>query len=174
VLAVLSHALLFFLIWQRQLHWQRSAEEMSKGPSAVSSNATTGADLNPPPPQLRPRRIASADAPLLAHEELLTLEGDGEADISALADLTRTYLEQPFTNERDSLGFNDDLARVLTDREVLGEAAIPAGHPALRDGQLIDRWGTPWFVHPLSSDLIQLRSAGPDCRLFTGDDLVSR
>lgn len=126
------------------------------------------------PPQLRPRRVASADAPLLAHEELLTLEGDGAADISALADLTRAYLEKPAGSDRDSLGFNEDLSRALTDREVLGEAAIPAGHPVLRDGQLIDRWGTPWHVHPLASDLIELRSAGPDRRLFTDDDLVAQ
>ena len=110
---------------------------------------------------------------MLAHEELLTLEGDGAADISALADLTRTYLEQPSASERDPIGFNEDLARALTKKDVLGEAAIPDGHPVLRNGQLIDRWGSPWHVHPLASDLIQLRSAGPDRKLFTADDLVA-
>ena len=66
-----------------------------------------------------------------------------------------------------------DLARALADPDLMGEAALPPTHPVLRDGRLVDRWGSPWLVHPLSSDVIQLRSAGPDRRLFTADDLVA-
>ncbi len=127
----------------------------------------------PPPPKLRPRRVATPEAPLLAHEELLTLEGDAATDLSALADLTRAYLERPADPARPPLGFNEDLARALSDPENLGPSALPADHPALRAGQLIDRWGTPWQIHPLAFNLIQLRSAGPDRRLYTEDDLVS-
>ena len=140
---------------------------------SASAPAAVEPEAPPPPPRLQSRRVASAEKPLLAHEELLTVEGDGAADISALADITRTYLQQPGGEGRDPLGFNEDLARALTNRDVLGEAAIPTGHPALRDGQLIDRWGTPWHVHPLAGDLIELRSAGPDRKLFTADDLVA-
>jgi hypothetical protein len=127
----------------------------------------------PAPPPLRPRRIATPESPLLAYEELLTLEGTAATDLSALADLTKTYLERPVYPSRAPLGFNEDLARALTDREALGDSAIPPNHPILRDGQLIDRWGTPWQIHPLAADVIQLRSAGPDRKLYTADDLVS-
>lgn len=154
------------LLWFGKRHGRDSV-------AGVSAGAEFAPGVVAPPPQLRPRRVASAEQPLLAHEELLTLEGDGAADISALADLTRAYLEQPDGAGRETVGFNEDLARALTNRDVLGEAAIPAGHPILRDGQLIDRWGTPWHVHPLASDRIQLRSAGPDRKLFTPDDLVT-
>jgi hypothetical protein len=143
-------------------------------PPPPPAPTTVFAEPAPPaPPTLRPRRVATPEAPLLAHEELLTLEGDAAADLSALADLTRAYLERPADPTRPPLGFNEDLARALTDPDALGESAIPPDHPALRDGQLIDRWGTPWHVHPLASDVIELRSAGPDLRLYTSDDLVS-
>lgn len=131
------------------------------------------APVAPAPPPLRPRRVATPESPLLAHEELLTLEGTPVTDLSALADLTKTYLERPADPSRAPLGFNEDLARALTDRDALGDSAIPPNHPILRDGQLIDRWGTPWQVHPLASDVIQLRSAGPDRKLYTPDDLVT-
>jgi hypothetical protein len=43
---------------------------------------------------------------------------------------------------------------------------------ALRDGQIIDRWGSPYWFHPVAANLTEIRSAGPDRQLFTGDDLV--
>lgn len=135
--------------------------------------APPAAPAAPAPPILQARRLATPESPLLAYEELLTLEGTAATDLSALADLTKTYLERPASPSRPPLGFNEDLARALTDREALGDSAIPPNHPILRDGQLIDRWGTPWQVHPLSADAIQLRSAGPDRKLYTPDDLVT-
>ncbi|MDD5199193.1 MAG: hypothetical protein PHC88_05265 [Terrimicrobiaceae bacterium] len=38
-------------------------------------------------------------------------------------------------------------------------------------GELLDRWGTPYFFHKLSHDLIDLRSAGPDRKFWTRDDI---
>jgi hypothetical protein len=134
---------------------------------------TLTAPAPPASPPLRHRRVATPESPLLAHEELLTLEGTAANDLSALADLTKTYLERPADPARPPLGFNEDLARALTDQDALGDSAIPRNHPILRDGQLIDRWGTPWQVQPLASDVIQLRSAGPDRKLYTPDDLVT-
>lgn len=147
----------------------RSPPPPAPPPAPVSRLTET---TPPPPPQLRARRVATPEAPLLSHEELLTLDGDAATDLSALADLTRAYLERPADPARPPLGFNEDLARALSDPENLGPSALPADHPAIRAGQLIDRWGTPWQIHPLASNLIQLRSAGPDRRLYTQDDLV--
>jgi hypothetical protein len=38
-------------------------------------------------------------------------------------------------------------------------------------GELLDRWGTPYFFHKLTRDVIDLRSAGPDHKLWTKDDI---
>lgn len=42
------------------------------------------------------------------------------------------------------------------------------------NGELIDPWGTPFFFHQLSGSLTEIRSAGPDRKMWTSDDLVTR
>jgi hypothetical protein len=39
-------------------------------------------------------------------------------------------------------------------------------------GELVDAWGTPFFFHQLSGKETEIRSAGPDRRMWTGDDLL--
>lgn len=124
------------------------------------------------PPVLLPARAATPENPLHSWERLLVSDGSPREDLAALADLTNNYLQAVPSARRPALGFNEDLARALADRDTLGDAALPATHPALVNGQLVDRWGTPWQIHPLSADVIQLRSAGADRRLYTSDDLV--
>jgi hypothetical protein len=108
-----------------------------------------------------------------AWRRLLAADGSPREDLATLQDLVATLLQAVPPARRPPLGFDTDLARALADPALLGDAALPPTHPALRAGRLIDRWGNPWLVHPLSGDLIQLRSAGPDGRLFTPDDLVA-
>jgi hypothetical protein len=42
------------------------------------------------------------------------------------------------------------------------------------NGELIDRWGTPYFFHQLSRDQMEIRSAGADKVMWTDDDAVAR
>jgi hypothetical protein len=39
-------------------------------------------------------------------------------------------------------------------------------------GELIDAWGSPFFFHQLAADEMEVHSAGPDRKMWTGDDLV--
>jgi hypothetical protein len=124
------------------------------------------------PPALLAARVGTADHPLQSWERLLAVDGTPSEDLAALAGITTNYLQSVPPLRRPPLGFNEDFARALVDRDALGEAALPANHPALVAGKLVDRWGRPWQVHPLSADIIQLRSAGPDGHLYTADDLA--
>ncbi len=137
-------------------------------PTAPSEAFAPGA-----PPRLLPPRQADPDRPALAWERLLAADGSPAEDLAALNDLVVGYLHAGGgAVGRRGIGFNEDLVPALTDSAALGDAALPADHPAIRDGKLIDRWGTLWQVHPLAADKIELRSAGPDRRLYTADDLV--
>ena len=40
------------------------------------------------------------------------------------------------------------------------------------NGELLDRWDSPLFFHRESSRTTTFRSAGPDRRLWTDDDVV--
>lgn len=41
-------------------------------------------------------------------------------------------------------------------------------------GELVDPWGTPYFFHQLSGAEMEIHSAGPDKKMWTSDDLVTR
>lgn len=49
---------------------------------------------------------------------------------------------------------------------------FPSNHPAINsDGELLDRWGTPYFFHALSGTEMEIFSAGPDKEFSTSDDV---
>ena len=48
------------------------------------------------------------------------------------------------------------------------------GNRVNANGELVDVWGTPYFFHQLSANEMEIRSAGPDRVMYTGDDLVIR
>ncbi|MFL6541769.1 MAG: hypothetical protein ACJ8I9_01250 [Chthoniobacterales bacterium] len=50
----------------------------------------------------------------------------------------------------------------------------PEGIKLNDKGELIDRWGTPYFFHQLSRDHMEIRSAGADRIMWTEDDPVVR
>ena len=42
------------------------------------------------------------------------------------------------------------------------------------NGELVDAWGTPFFFHQLSAQVMEIHSAGPDRKMWTSDDSVAR
>jgi hypothetical protein len=50
----------------------------------------------------------------------------------------------------------------------------PQGQSINERGELVDRWGTPYFFHQLSKDEMEIRSAGPDRKMWTTDDVVMK
>jgi hypothetical protein len=50
----------------------------------------------------------------------------------------------------------------------------PDGETVNANGELVDHWGTPYFFHQLSADHMEIRSAGPDQKMWTTDDVVRK
>lgn len=70
------------------------------------------------------------------------------------------------------LSANEDWAALLRGQNAAHERFLPDISIALNArGQLIDRWGTPLFFHSLGTRRYELRSAGPDQKLWTDDDI---
>jgi hypothetical protein len=139
-------------------------------PHARDAPSAHGAP-QPPAPKLLRIREATPDAPIQSWERLLVEDGTPAEDRTALQDIVSNYLQSAPHSTRPPLGTNGEITRALMDRDALGESAIPASHPAIVSGELVDRWGSPWFFHQVSADLIEVRSAGADRKLFTEDDL---
>jgi len=70
------------------------------------------------------------------------------------------------------LSANEDWADFFRGKNSAHERFLPDQHIALNSkGQLIDRWGTPLFFHALGGGRFEIRSAGPDRKLWTDDDI---
>lgn len=70
------------------------------------------------------------------------------------------------------LSANEDWAAAFRGMNPAHERFLPDQSIALNaQGQLVDRWGSPLFFHALGEKRFELRSAGPDKKLWTADDL---
>jgi hypothetical protein len=69
---------------------------------------------------------------------------------------------------------NDEIVRRLQGENPLGIAVLPKSHPSISaQGELLDRWGTPYRFHPDSAWSMTVRSAGPDGKMWSNDDIIS-
>ena len=70
------------------------------------------------------------------------------------------------------LGANEEIAVALRGKNRARLRSLPDSHRAFNaTGQLVDRWGTPLYFHAQSRDRLEIRSAGPDQKMWTADDL---
>jgi hypothetical protein len=94
------------------------------------------------------------------------------ADLQLVSEILGTFRTN-FPREGNPVGTNAEIMAVLTGKNKLTLALIPPDHPAInRDGELCDRWGTPFFFHAESGTKMTIESAGPDKKRHTPDDAV--
>lgn len=115
-----------------------------------------------PPGGIDPALSAQADG---LHNE----QEPPERDLEIIADFISTYSKGIGANP---IGDNADITAALTGTQGHKGRVFPPNHKSIRNGQLIDRWGTPFWFHPNSGNQMEIRSAGPDKELFTQDDIV--
>lgn len=71
------------------------------------------------------------------------------------------------------VGTNAEIVKALTGGNPKRATYLPSDLIRLNEnGELVDRWGTPYFFHANSATDMEVRSAGPDKRLYTEDDIV--
>jgi hypothetical protein len=167
---VFAAAILLLLLVVALAPWRQTARtDPTAAPTArpVPSAATpTSAPPEPrrtPPP--RPERSTLADA-------LNSPTTDIRADLRLVLDLVDTFRSN-FLQTGNPTGTNAEITAALTGRNPLRLSLIPSDHPAInREGELCDRWGTPFFFHAESATRMEIRSAGPDRKMWTEDDVV--
>ncbi len=71
------------------------------------------------------------------------------------------------------VGSNKEITRALLGDNERGTKFVDPSTVTLNaKGEMLDAWGHPYFFHAMSGKLMEIRSAGPDGRIFTADDLV--
>jgi hypothetical protein len=69
------------------------------------------------------------------------------------------------------IGTNSEIMKsVLGDNIKQAKFGLPDGQGLNGKGELVDRWGTPYFFHQVSKTQMEIRSAGPDRVMWTEDD----
>jgi hypothetical protein len=127
--------------------------------------------LRPPMagPPLPPRQAPTGDAILQSYAKE---GGTVQADLGALAEVIGNFALLVKGREPLPLGANEELAAALRGKNVAELEFVSSGSAALNDqGQLIDRWGTPLFFHAKARDRVDIRSAGPDGKMWNEDDV---
>jgi hypothetical protein len=137
---------------------ESSAAPIQSTPSFASSTPTPA---NPAKPL--PYIVGSADAPPTNMEPRIVLENMRHA----VVDYGSTFSGNP-------VGTNPEIAAALNGENPKQIKFIDPerGLRINGSGELVDPWGTPFFFHQLSATDMEIRSAGPDKVMWTGDDLV--
>ena len=128
------------------------------GGAVVAESGSGLPEVKVMPVAAQAARLNSADSD--AHEDVMILE-------LLLSHYRRAYEQNP-------VGLNHEIVRALAGGNAKRAAFLAPGHPAVNgEGELVDRWGTPFFFHQLSGTEMEVISAGPDREMWTGDDVKS-
>lgn len=91
-------------------------------------------------------------------------------DLDQLSLMLRDYRTRMGENP---VGTNSEIMKaVMGENPKQARLGPPDGQRLNDKGELVDRWGTPYFFHQLSKTSMEIRSAGPDRTFGTPDDVV--
>ena len=70
------------------------------------------------------------------------------------------------------VGTNAEItSSLLGNNRKQAKVPLPEGANVNTTGEMLDLWGTPYFFHQQSATKMEIRSAGPDQKMWTLDDL---
>lgn len=145
-----------------------SAASPARPPGDLPSTPTS----RPNPPPAAPLTPAASTAVVTAPLGSPNPEQSEKAaiDVDRVGLMLRDYRtrmgENPF-------GTNAEIMKaVMGGNPKQARLGPPEGQKLNGEGELLDRWGTPYFFHQLSKSSMEVRSAGPDKVLWTEDDLT--
>ncbi len=94
-------------------------------------------------------------------------------DIRQVAQMLESYFLLVKTVAPLPLGENRETTAALTGQNPYRTRLLSPDSPWLNENQeFIDRWGTPLYFHAIGSKQVGIRSAGPDQKMWTSDDLI--
>ena len=166
-LCALICALLTWFFWPTSP--TKPIADLSAPPHVSSSSASapspTSAPRTPPPTPAPPAERSTLADLLNAPSKNI------RDDLRVVSEILETFRTN-FPRTGNPVGTNAEITAVLAGNNKLQLALIPANHSAINrsTGELLDRWGTPFFFHAESGSRMEVRSAGPDKKHHTADD----
>jgi hypothetical protein len=98
-------------------------------------------------------------------------DGTLREDVAIVGSLIAAYRSN-YAGRGNPVGDNREITDTLLGKNPNGIIFLRTGHPAINArGELCDRWGTPFHFHAESGTKMEVRSAGPDRKFWTPDDV---
>lgn len=153
--------------------WLVLSPNRTSNPAPSISSTGTPPPAIPAPIRHRDPKIENPNAgtsPIA--DQLNAPDGTIRRDLEILNEVFAAW-QTNFPQEGNPVGENAEITAALTGKNKFQFAFIAPGHRALNaQGELCDRWGTPFFFHAMSGTRMEIRSAGPDKKLYTTDDVL--
>jgi len=132
--------------------------------------------ISPPSAPAKPTPATDTTAAPLFGERILAQYADParppEDDLHGIARTLENFVLLVKGDNPLPLGANEEITAALRGKNRGKLRALPDAHPAINAaGQIVDRWDTPLFFHAQSRDRIDIRSAGPDRKMWNADDI---
>ncbi len=160
IVATLALGLIALVVW-------KVGRVVPHAPLAAPTANTSGST----PPAARPSVSPQLERSPLA-DALNSPATDIRADLRVVSDIVETFRTN-FPKDGNPVGTNAEITAVLVGKNKLRLSLIPSDHSAInKAGELCDRWGTPFFFHAESATRMEIRSAGPDKKMWSDDDAV--
>lgn len=135
----------------------------SAGSPQPALDALSAAPRMKPPPAPAPAAVAE------------TAESVSLPPRTILENMGRTIQQYASMFGENPVGTNPEITSALQGDNPKHINFLKAdGNRVNSQGELVDAWGTPYFFHQISGHEMEIRSAGPDRVMYTGDDLVTR
>ena len=99
------------------------------------------------------------------------VENEAASDLQRITRMLRDYRTIAGDNP---IGSNAEIVEALAGDNPRQAKILPDDLPRNGNGELVDRWGTPYFFHQLSRKSMEIRSAGSDKKMWTSDDVFTR
>lgn len=160
---------LIFLVTQMRWKWSKPAAQTGVAAESVASNTVTATI---PSAIIKPRGGSNEMFGTVILREYANSKLPPENDLTLMSHLMDNSLLLLKSAANRPLSANEDWADLFRGKNAAHEEFLPPEHAVLNEkGQLVDRWQTPLFFHALGGGRYELRSAGPDKEMWTGDDI---
>jgi hypothetical protein len=116
--------------------------------------------------------IEAAPLPTTVAEAIPPVEPGQPSPYTIIENLRTTFRAYASAFGGNPIGTNEEITRALAGENPKQTRFLKETDRVNDRGELVDPWGTPYFLHQLSAREMEIRSAGADRLMWTADDIV--
>jgi len=190
VILIIAVALLSWQLAHKKPASSTPSEDGADAPAQMAANDRVpsrragGASVAPPsaateqmvaPDAISAAPRGSSPSPVAAAPVPETTESSSLPAATVLENMRTSIRQYGSVFGENPVGTNEEITKALQggNRKQINFLKED-GNRVNSNGELVDVWGTPYFFHQISGHEMEIRSAGPDRVMYTGDDLVTR